>query len=84
MRRQNLFLKCFQLLELSIPRVKELRSFDVCNKGSLGQRTAKLLAVNVGILKKNSAASAITAKICASVNLLGLISTGLESFSKLD
>ena len=33
---------------------------------SVGQRAAKLLAVKVGVLKKKSAASAITPKMCAS------------------
>ena len=33
--------------------------------GFVGQRTAKLLAFKVGVLKKKSATSAITAKVCA-------------------
>ena len=44
---------------------KKIRSFDAENLGSVSQRALKLLAVKVGVLKKKSAASAITAKVCA-------------------
>ena len=42
------------------------RSFDAKNVGSVVQRTTKLLAVKVGLLKKKSAASAIPGNMCAS------------------
>ena len=37
------------------------RSFNAENVGSVGQRAEKLLAVKIGVLKKKSAASAISA-----------------------
>ena len=35
--------------------------------GSVGQRAAKFLVVKIGVLKKYSVGSAITAEVCASV-----------------
>ena len=58
---------------------KMLRFFNAENFGSVGQRAAKLLAVKVGLLKKKSAASAISAKVCASSR-----TPGVKSFSKFD
>ena len=52
--------------------------------GSIGQRAAKLLAVNVGILKKKSATLAIPAEVCASAISPGLRPPGVKSFSKFD
>ena len=46
---------------------KRFRSFNAENFGSVGQRAAKLLAVKVGVLKKESAASAIPPELCAIV-----------------
>ena len=60
------------------------RYFLTVNIGSVDQRAAKLLAVKVGFLKKKSAASAIKAKVCASVFGLGSSPPGVESFSKSD
>ena len=54
------------------------------NFGSVGQRTAKLLAVKVGVLKKKSAASAIQPRLCAIAFGPGSIPGKLESFSKFD
>ena len=45
---------------------KRFRSFNAKNVGSVGQRVAKLLAVNVGVLKKKSAILAIPAEVCTS------------------
>ena len=44
------------------------RFFNAENFGSVGQRTAKLLAVKVGVLKKKSAALAIPPELCASAS----------------
>ena len=52
--------------------------------GSVGQRAAKLLAVNVGGLKKKFAASAFMAKECASAIGPDSRSPGVESFAKFD
>ena len=51
---------------------------------SVGQRAAKLLAVKAGLLKKKSAASAISAEVCASVFGLGSNPGAVKSFSKFD
>ena len=48
------------------------------------QRTAKLLAVKVGVLKKKSDASAISPKVCASTFGPVSIPIRFESFSKFD
>ena len=48
--------------------LKGFRSFNAENLGSLGQMATKLPALKVGGLKKKSADSAITAKVCASAN----------------
>ena len=48
------------------------------------QRAAKLLAVKVGGLKKNSATSAITAEVCAIAFGLGSSTPGVESFANFD
>ena len=63
---------------------KMFRSFDAKNFGSVGQRTAKLLAVKVGLFKKKSAASAIPAKVCASAIGPGSRTSRVKSFSKFD
>ena len=74
LRGQYLSLKCGYPLELIIHFRKVFRSFHTCNIGFLGQRPAKLLAAKVGIHKKKSAASAITAELCASAFCTGLSS----------
>ena len=51
---------------------------------SVGQRASKLLAVKVGGLKKKSAASAISANLCASAFGPGSNPGAVESFSKFD
>ena len=63
---------------------KRYRSFNAVNFGSVGQRALKLLAVKFGVLKKKSAASAISAKVCAITFDPGSIPGELESFSKFD
>ena len=52
--------------------------------GSAGQRAAKLLAFNVGVLKKKSAASAIPPKVCASAFGPGSSTPGVKSLLKFD
>ena len=52
--------------------------------GSVSQRAAKLLAVKDGVIKKESAPLAITAKECASAFDSGSTSPGVKSFSKFD
>ena len=52
--------------------------------GSVGQRAVKLLAVNVRVLKKKSAASAIPPKLCAIAFGPGSILGEVKSFSKFD
>ena len=52
MREQNLPLICCQLLEMLIYFEKVFKYLHTLNIGSIGQRAAKLLAVNVGDLKK--------------------------------
>ena len=64
--------------------LKGFRSFNAKNLGSVDQRALKLLAVNVGVLKKKSAASAIPPKVCASVFGQGSRTPGVQSFSKFD
>ena len=51
---------------------------------SVGQRAAKLQAVNIGCLKKKFAVSAITAEVCASQCGLGLSRTRSKSLFKFD
>lgn len=68
----------------SIPCKEKSRSFDAKDFGSVGQRAEKLLAVNIGVLKKKSAASAIPPKVCASAFGPGSSMPGVESFSKFD
>ena len=63
---------------------KRFRSFIAENLRSVGQRTTKLLAVKFGILKKKSATSAISAKVCASAIGLGSSLSGVELFSKFE
>ena len=58
---------------------KGFRSFHTGNIGSVDQRASMLLAV-----KKKSAASAIPAKLCASMFGLGVSLPGVKSFSKFD
>ena len=52
--------------------------------GSISQWAAKLLAVKFEVLKKKSAALAISAKVCASAISPGSSPSGVESFSKFD
>ena len=80
LREQNLSLKCCQPLELLIYFGKGFIYFHTGDIGSLGHRTAKLLAVKVALLK--SATSVITAKVCASACGPGSSPPGFESFSK--
>ena len=61
-----------------------VRSLHTGNIGSLGQRTAKLLAVKFGSPPKKSADSAIRAKVRAIAFSLSLTLPALESFSKFD
>ena len=68
----------------SIHCKKKIRSFNAKNFGSVGQRAAKLLAVNVGVLKNNSAASAIPPKVCASAFGPDLSTPVVKPFSKFD
>ena len=51
---------------------------------SVGQWTAKLLAIKVEVLKKKSATSAIPAEVCASAISLGSRPPGVKSFPKFD
>ena len=60
------------------------KSFNVENLRSLSQRTSKLIAVKIGVLKKKFAASAILLKLCASAIDLGSSSYGIELFSKFE
>lgn len=60
------------------------RSFYTGNKVSVGQRALKILAVKVRVFKKESAALAIPAKLCASAFGPGSSVPVVESFSKLD
>ena len=77
---QNISLKCYLPLDLLTHFRKGIRSLHTFDIGSLGQRAAKLLAFEVGGPQKNSATSAISAKVCASP--FGQVSTppGVESF----
>ena len=50
----------------------------------VGQRAAKLLAVKFGVLKKKSAATAISAEVNASAFGPGWSPPGVKSFSKFD
>ena len=59
------------------------RLFNTENFGSVGQRAAKLLAVKVGLLKKKSANSAITAEVRASTFGPGLSVSAFESSQSL-
>ena len=63
---------------------KKSRSSNAKNFESVGQRAAKLIAVKVGVLKKESAPSAIPPKVCASTFGPGSSTHGVESFSKFD
>ena len=47
--------------------MKGVKSFQIINMGSVGQRAAQLLAVKIKGLKKKSAASAIPAEVSVSV-----------------
>ena len=78
-------LKCYLSLKMLIHSDEIFRSFYKFKTGSVGQKAAKLLAVKVGsILKKNSATSAITAKMRASACGLSSTLTGSKLFSKFD
>ena len=81
MKEQKIPLKCCQPLNF-LMFFKRFRSYIAVNMKSVGQRALKLLAAKVGVLKKNSAALAIPAKLCASAIGLGSRSSGVESFSK--
>ena len=63
---------------------KRFRCLSAKNLGSVDQRAAKLLAVKVGVLKKKSAASAISAEVCASTFGPGSNPGTVKSFSKFD
>ena len=58
---------------------KRLRSFNIVNMGSVGQRASKLIAVKVGGLKKKSAARPSLEPVSPDSSL-----PGVESFSKFD
>ena len=64
--------------------LKSFRSFNAKNYDFVGHRTAKLLAVKIGVLKKKSAASAIPAKVCARSISLGSRTPWVKSFSKFE
>ena len=64
----------------SIDCKKKSRFFYAKNFGFVGQRPAKLLAVNVEVFKKKSAASAIPPKVCASVFSPGSCTPEVNSF----
>ena len=61
-------LTCHQDLEILYTLRKRVDLLMLKNFWSVDQRAAKLLAVKVGVLKKKSAASAITAELCASAS----------------
>ena len=63
---------------------KRFRSFNAKNFGSVEQRAANVLVVKFGVLKKNSATSAIPADLCAIAFGPGSIPGELKSFSKID
>ena len=63
---------------------KGFRSLNAKSLGSVGQRAANLLAVEVRVFKKKSATLAIPAEVCASVIGPGLSRPGVKSFSKFD
>ena len=62
LREQTLSLKCFQPLKLLISLGKRFRAFHALIIESVNQR----YVIKVGGLKKRSANSAISAKVCAS------------------
>ena len=62
---------------------KRFRNFNANNFGSVGQRASKLLAFKVGVLKKNSAASATPPKLCAIAFGPGSNPGAVESFQSL-
>jgi len=53
LREQNLYLNCFQPLELLLYFRKLIRYFHTINIGSVGQRAEKLLVVKVEGFPKN-------------------------------
>ena len=61
-----------------------IRSFNAENLGFVDQRTAKLLAAKVGVLKKKSAALAIPHELCAIAFSPGLSWPRVKSFSRFD
>ena len=64
--------------------LEKVQIFNTISIEFVGQRASKLLAVKSGVLKKKSAALAITAEVCASVCGPGSSPPGFESFSKYD
>ena len=83
-RGQNICLKCYQSLELLLYFGKGFRFFHKGNIGSVGQGASKLLAVKVGVLKKKSAALAISPELCTTMIGPGSSLSGVESFSNLE
>ena len=81
---QNPPLECCEHIEILCTVRKKSRSLNAKNFGSVGKRAAKLLAVKFGVLKKKSAASAITANACAIAFGPGSNPGAVESFSKFD
>ena len=75
---QNLPLKCCPPLEMLI--YFEKRIFHTFNIGSVDQKSAKLLAVKVGGLKKVCHPTRVEQHLCAPCLTL----TESESFSKFD
>ena len=65
LREQNISSKYCQPIELLIYFGRRVRSLHTGNIRSESQRAAKSLAIKDGVLKKKSADSAITAKVCA-------------------
>ena len=76
--KQNLPLKCCPPLEMLI--YFEKRIFHTFNIGSVDQKSAKLLAVKVGGLKKVCHPTPVEHYLCGPCLTL----TGSESFSKFD
>ena len=74
----------FEPLELFLCFGKGFRYFYTGSIGSEGQRASKLLAVKVEVLKKKSAASAISDELCASTICPGSSLPVVKSFSKIE
>ena len=72
------------LLNLCYIFGKGFRSYYTGNIGSVDQRSSKILAVKVRVLKKKSAASTIPADLCARAFGPGSNPGVVKSFSKFD